>query len=133
MCFTSRVADPCCRSIVQIHIADPSCGASHPRLCTVLSFICVIHWSWYASRSCLPPEHELRTYMQVPFRLLTNFHKVQQRLVRELEKKFSGRDVVIIGQRRIMAPPKTGYALARPRSRSLTSVRAPLCAPAFKS
>ena len=47
---------------------------------------------------------------------------MQTRLVRELEKKFSGRDVVIIGHRRIMAPPNTGYALARPRSRSLTAV-----------
>eukprot|EP00889_Picochlorum_renovo_P006458 jgi/Picre1/33488/NNA_008812.t1 len=33
--------------------------------------------------------------IQVPYRLLKSFHKVQQRLVRELEKKFSGRDVVI--------------------------------------
>ena len=28
--------------------------------------------------------------ISVPFRLLKAFHKVQQRLVRELEKKFSG-------------------------------------------
>lgn len=28
--------------------------------------------------------------MQVPYRLLKAYHKVQQRLVRELEKKFSG-------------------------------------------
>lgn len=62
--------------------------------------------------------------IHVPFRLLASFHKVQTRLVRELEKKFSGRDVVIIGHRRIMAPPNTGYALARPRSRSLTAVHA---------
>jgi hypothetical protein len=60
---------------------------------------------------------------QVPFRLLKKFHNVQQRLVRELEKKFQGRDVVIIGNRRIMPPPKTGYALARPRSRTLSAVR----------
>ena len=63
-----------------------------------------------------------KTGVQVPFRLLKNFHKVQTRLVRELEKKFSGKDVVIIGNRKIMSPPKTGYALARPRSRTLTSV-----------
>jgi small subunit ribosomal protein S7e len=61
--------------------------------------------------------------MQVPYRLLNKFHKPQQRLVRELEKKFSGKDVVFIANRRIMAPPKTGYALARPRSRTLTSVQ----------
>lgn len=67
----------------------------------------------------------MRTFagLQVPFRLLSSFHKVQQRLVRELEKKFSGRDVVIIAQRKIMPVPKTGYALARPRSRTLTAVR----------
>eukprot|EP01025_Chloroclados_australasicus_P016180 TRINITY_DN1800_c0_g1_i1.p1 TRINITY_DN1800_c0_g1~~TRINITY_DN1800_c0_g1_i1.p1 ORF type:complete len:193 (-),score=19.21 TRINITY_DN1800_c0_g1_i1:145-723(-) len=62
--------------------------------------------------------------IHVPFRLLSKFHKVQSRLIRELEKKFSGRDVVIIGNRRIMAPPKTGFSLARPRSRTLTAVHA---------
>lgn len=66
---------------------------------------------------------ETELVVQVPFRLLKKFHNVQQRLVRELEKKFQGRDVVIIGNRRIMPPPKTGYALARPRSRTLTAVR----------
>jgi Ribosomal protein S7e len=84
-----------------------------------------------ATTSRLPRGRPVRQWrkmarsVQVPYRLLPSFHKVQQRLVRELEKKFSGRDVVIIGHRRIMAPPKTGYALARPRSRSLTAVRAP--------
>eukprot|EP00892_Ulva_mutabilis_P011298 jgi/Ulvmu1/8540/UM044_0074.1 len=62
--------------------------------------------------------------VHVPFRLLKKFHAVQTRLVRELEKKFQGRDVVVIGNRRIMRPPKTGYALARPRSRTLTAVHA---------
>lgn len=28
--------------------------------------------------------------LQVPYRLLKSYHKIQQRLVRELEKKFSG-------------------------------------------
>ena len=59
--------------------------------------------------------------IQVPFRLLKAFHKVQQRLVRELEKKFSGKDVVIVANRRIMPKPTTGAALARPRSRTLTA------------
>ena len=72
------------------------------------------------------PAPDTASAMQVPFRLLSSFHKVQQRLVRELEKKFSGKDVVIIAQRKIMAPPKTGFALARPRSRSLTAVRTQL-------
>lgn len=61
-------------------------------------------------------------WMQVPFRLLKSFHKIQQRLVRELEKKFSGKDVVIIANRRIMAPTTSGQSNARPRSRTLTAV-----------
>lgn len=61
--------------------------------------------------------------MQVPYRLLKAFHKIQQRLVRELEKKFSGKDVVIVANRRILAPPKSGYSKLRPRSRTLTAVR----------
>lgn len=64
--------------------------------------------------------------IHVPFRLLKSFHKVQQRLVRELEKKFSGKDVVIVANRRIMPKPSTGAALARPRSRTLTAVHAAL-------
>jgi small subunit ribosomal protein S7e len=60
--------------------------------------------------------------IQVPFRLLKSFHKVQQRLVRELEKKFSGKDVVIVGVRRILPPPKKGRRVQRPRSRTLTAV-----------
>ncbi len=64
--------------------------------------------------------------IHVPFRLLKAFHKVQQRLVRELEKKFSGKDVVIVANRRIMPKPTTGAAIARPRSRTLTAVHAAL-------
>jgi hypothetical protein len=60
----------------------------------------------------------------VPFRLLKNFHKIQQRLVRELEKKFSGKDVVVVANRRIMPPPTGGKSNARPRSRTLTAVSA---------
>lgn len=64
--------------------------------------------------------------IHVPFRLLKAFHKVQVRLVRELEKKFSGKDVVIVANRRIMPKPTTGAAIARPRSRTLTAVHAAL-------
>jgi small subunit ribosomal protein S7e len=62
----------------------------------------------------------------VPFRLAKAFHKIQPRLVRELEKKFSGRHVVIIAQRTILGK---GYARSsktsgpRPRSRTLTAVQ----------
>lgn len=60
--------------------------------------------------------------IHVPYRLLKSFHKVQQRLVRELEKKFSGKDVVIVGVRRILPVPKKGRRVQRPRSRTLTAV-----------
>ena len=62
----------------------------------------------------------------VPFRLLKSFHAIQSRLVRELEKKFSGRHVVIIAQRTILGK---GFARStrakgpRPRSRTLTAVQ----------
>ena len=60
--------------------------------------------------------------IHVPYRLRKGFHKIQQRLVGELEKKFSGKDVVVVATRRIMRPPKSGYSNARPRSRTLTAV-----------
>jgi len=61
----------------------------------------------------------------VPFKLLKVVHKIQSRLVRELEKKFSGKHVVIIGQRKIMRKPSAGQRQPkqkRPRSRTLTAV-----------
>lgn len=61
----------------------------------------------------------------VPFRLLTKYHKIQTRLVRELEKKFSGKPVIIIAQRRILPRERKGRRLQsqkRPRSRTLTAV-----------
>lgn len=62
----------------------------------------------------------------VPYKLRKSFQKVHQRLVRELEKKFSGRHVVVIAQRTILGPsyarnPKTNGP--RPRSRTLTAVQ----------
>jgi len=60
--------------------------------------------------------------IHVPYRLRKAFQKIHARLVRELEKKFSGKDVVVISTRRIMRPPKKGSAINRPRSRTLTSV-----------
>lgn len=61
----------------------------------------------------------------VPYRLLPKFHKIQTRLVRELEKKFSGKPVIVIAQRRILPRQKKGGRLQkqkRPRSRTLTNV-----------
>merc|ERR1712193_426258 len=61
----------------------------------------------------------------VPVPLLRSFNKIQVRLVRELEKKFSGKHVVILAQRRILPNPtrKTrNQKQKRPFSRTLTSV-----------
>mmetsp|Transcript_630 Transcript_630/g.893 ORF Transcript_630/g.893 Transcript_630/m.893 type:complete len:160 (-) Transcript_630:108-587(-) len=63
--------------------------------------------------------------MYVPFKLLKSFNKIQIRLVRELEKKFSGRHVLIVAQRTILGK---SYARdqktngLRPNSRTLTAV-----------
>ncbi|KTW32788.1 uncharacterized protein T551_00273 [Pneumocystis jirovecii RU7] len=55
--------------------------------------------------------------------LLKAFHKIQLRLVRELEKKFSDRHVVFVAQRRILPKPsRKNRQKQRLRSRTLTSV-----------
>ncbi|KAL1920454.1 40S ribosomal protein eS7 [Calcarisporiella thermophila] len=61
-------------------------------------------------------------FVPVPF--LKQFHKIQQRLTRELEKKFSDRHVLFIAQRRIMPKPgrHSREKQKRPRSRTLTAV-----------
>jgi small subunit ribosomal protein S7e len=60
----------------------------------------------------------------VPFPQLKAYRKIQTRLVRELEKKFSGKHFVIVGQRRILPKEskKRLYPQPRPRSRTLTAV-----------
>merc|ERR1712070_356854 len=61
----------------------------------------------------------------VPFKLLKIVHKIQSRLVRELEKKFSGKHVIIIAQRNIQRKASAGQRQPkqkRPRSRTLTAV-----------
>merc|ERR1712036_9289 len=61
----------------------------------------------------------------VPVPLLRAFQKIQVRLMRELEKKFSGKHVLIVAQRRILPKPtrKTrNQKQMRPRSRTLTAV-----------
>ncbi|KAL9672270.1 hypothetical protein QQ045_028520 [Rhodiola kirilowii] len=60
--------------------------------------------------------------IHVPFRLRKAYRKVHVKLVRELEKKFSGKDVILIATRRIVRPPKKGSAVQRPRNRTLTAV-----------
>ncbi|KDQ64929.1 hypothetical protein JAAARDRAFT_52854 [Jaapia argillacea MUCL 33604] len=60
----------------------------------------------------------------VPVPQLKAFHKIQQRLTRELEKKFSDRHVVFVAQRRMLRKPtRTSRVVQkRPRSRTLTNV-----------
>ncbi|KAI0034420.1 40S ribosomal protein S7 [Vararia minispora EC-137] len=60
----------------------------------------------------------------VPVPQLKAFHKVQQRLTRELEKKFSDRHVVFVAQRRVLPKPTRTSRVKqkRPRSRTLTNV-----------
>ncbi|PKI83717.1 ribosomal protein S7 [Malassezia vespertilionis] len=61
----------------------------------------------------------------VPVPQLKAFHKIQQRLTRELEKKFSDHHVVFVGQRRILPKPSAHSRAKqpRPRSRTLTAVQ----------
>jgi small subunit ribosomal protein S7e len=62
----------------------------------------------------------------VPYKLLKPFHAIQTRLVRELEKKFSGAHVLIIAQRTILGKNQsrsTATQGVRPRSRTLTAVQ----------
>ncbi|XP_078487029.1 LOW QUALITY PROTEIN: small ribosomal subunit protein eS7 [Ciona intestinalis] len=61
----------------------------------------------------------------VPVPQLRQFQKIQVRLVRELEKKFSGKHVIFIAQRRILRhtrKTKSKSNKRRPRSRTLTTV-----------
>ncbi|XP_046679230.1 40S ribosomal protein S7-like [Homalodisca vitripennis] len=62
----------------------------------------------------------------VPTPQLKSFQKIQIRLVRELEKKFSAKHVIFIGERRILPKPtrktRTKNKQKRPRSRTLTAV-----------
>ncbi|KAG1665254.1 40S ribosomal protein S7 [Nymphon striatum] len=62
----------------------------------------------------------------VPVPQLRGYQKIQTRLVRELEKKFSGKHVVVVAQRGILPRPTRKTKLKskqkRPRSRTLTAV-----------
>ena len=63
----------------------------------------------------------------VPVPQLRDYQKIHQKLVRELEKKFSGTHVIFIAKRRILKKPLRGknrkpLKQKRPRSRTLTAV-----------
>ncbi|KAI8876277.1 30S ribosomal protein S7e [Backusella circina FSU 941] len=60
----------------------------------------------------------------IPVPAQKSFQKVQSKVTRELEKKFSDRHVVFVAQRRILAVPgrRNNGKQPRPRSRTLTAV-----------
>jgi small subunit ribosomal protein S7e len=61
----------------------------------------------------------------IPFRQLRPYRKIESRLIVELQKKFSGKHVVFVAQRRILAKPSTKdhkKKQKRPKSRTLTAV-----------
>ncbi|CCH41072.1 40S ribosomal protein [Wickerhamomyces ciferrii] len=60
----------------------------------------------------------------VPVPALSQYHKVQTKLTRELEKKFPDRHVVFLAERRILPKPgrRSKQTQQRPRSRTLTAV-----------
>ncbi|KAL0245509.1 hypothetical protein I308_104641 [Cryptococcus tetragattii IND107] len=62
----------------------------------------------------------------VPVPMVKAFHKVQQRLTRELEKKLSDKFIVFLSQRRVLPKQSRSTVSAqkqkRPRSRTLTAV-----------
>ena len=69
-------------------------------------------------------KHKKALLIHIPVSQIQQYHKVQSRLMRELEKKFNDYDVLFVAYRRIL--PKEGknsrQKQARPRSRTLTSV-----------
>ena len=64
--------------------------------------------------------------VMVPYKQLRSYNRVHKRLVNELEKKFTGKHVVIIGQRTSLGKSYNRSTQAkgpRPRSRCLTNVQ----------
>lgn len=73
----------------------------------------------------VPVEDNKEAYVIfVPYRQKKKYQKIQGRLIRELEKKFSGKHVVFLAQRTILSPNYTRQrtGATRPRSRTLTAV-----------
>uniref|UniRef100_A0A0E0G5R7 40S ribosomal protein S7 n=1 Tax=Oryza nivara TaxID=4536 RepID=A0A0E0G5R7_ORYNI len=60
--------------------------------------------------------------IHVLYHLCKAFKKIHVRLVKELEKKFSGKDVVFDATRRIVRPLKKGSAVHHPRTRTLIAI-----------
>jgi len=58
----------------------------------------------------------------VPFRQLSRWQKIQSRVAVELEKKFSGQDVLFLAQRKVMKLHDIKNNYPRPRNQTITSV-----------
>jgi len=60
----------------------------------------------------------------VPYKLHKRYQKLQSRLIRELEKKFPSKHIVIVAQRTILSKnfTRSHPGQMRPRSRTLTAV-----------
>nr|CAG4716528.1 unnamed protein product [Naegleria fowleri] len=59
----------------------------------------------------------------VPVRQIKEWRKVHGKVVRELEKKFNGKHVLIVGQRKALTKPSDPTKVHRPRARSLQQVQ----------
>jgi len=83
----------------------------------------VLHF--VAAKELSIPGGKKAIILFVPLKLLQNYRKVQVRLVRELEKKFSGKNVVIIPQRKIIHKETKVDKVSKrkvPRKNTLTAV-----------
>ncbi len=72
---------------------------------------------WHDAACCSQPARwafNPKLASQVPYRLLKAYHKIQQRLVRELEKKFSGESEACVLWRSARRAPLTSASTARP-------------------
>lgn len=58
----------------------------------------------------------------VPYRQLSRWQKIQSRVAVELEKKFSGQDVLFLAQRKVMKLREIKNNYPRPRNQTITSV-----------
>jgi small subunit ribosomal protein S7e len=71
------------------------------------------------------PSKKQALIVFVPYVKLQAFHKIQHLLIMNLEKKFSGKHIVLIGERRILPRQlrtNTKKQQKRPYSRTLTAV-----------
>mmetsp|Transcript_14079 Transcript_14079/g.15738 ORF Transcript_14079/g.15738 Transcript_14079/m.15738 type:complete len:192 (+) Transcript_14079:24-599(+) len=77
-----------------------------------------------AAKNIEVSETKVALLIFVPYRLHKRFKKIQSRLIRELEKKFSGKHVCFVAQRTILSKQykRQKKGALRPRSRTLTAV-----------